>query len=304
MNTSTFAAIDIGSNAVRLLINNKEELPENSDFKKVAYLRVPIRLGEDVFTSGYISDEKCSLLCETMKGFALILKAYNVDYYRGCATSAMRDAKNGAEVIDAIHQKSGLNIEIISGSEEADIIHEAGGLQKFKTLNLTKNLLYIDVGGGSTEALAYSSEKKVAGYSFQVGTVRMLANAVQTNVCSNFKEKITDIYNQYGPFNIIASGGNINKVYKILKKREGESIKKSELEELYQSLSNMTYEERMLNYQLNSYRADVIIPAIHIFLTIIQICQVSEIYVPKIGLVDGIIRRLYKMEHPRLESLD
>jgi len=291
MNTNIFAAIDIGSNAIRLLINNIEKNGTEADFKKIAFLRVPIRLGEDVFTKGRISDDKKNQLIDTMRGFSHIMKAYCVDDYRACATSAMRDAKNGREIKDAILAESGIDIKIITGNDEADIICEAGGLDN--VIDINRNYLYVDVGGGSTEVVVYGNQQKITSHSFQMGTVRMLVDAVDNEEIKLFKSWLKTVYMKYEPISIIASGGNINKIHKVLGKREKEPLAYSEIKKLYDALKNLSYEERIQNFKLNPYRADVIIPALKIFLTVCKTCKVNEVYVPKVGLVDGIIHHLY-----------
>jgi exopolyphosphatase/guanosine-5'-triphosphate,3'-diphosphate pyrophosphatase len=291
MSTDIFAAIDIGSNAIRLLINNIEVNGITPDFKKVAYLRVPIRLGDDVFTSGRISRDKEWRLIHAMQGFSHILKAYGVMNYRACATSAMRDAENGKSIVEAIRKGSGLNIDIITGREEAEIIYEAGELDGL--MDKKKNYLYVDVGGGSTEIVVYSNQQKVTSNSFQLGTVRMLVGAVKDEEEKRFKTWLKDIAKDNAPLSIIASGGNINKIHKVLGKRERESLSSEELKKLYDTLNELSYEERIQSFKLNTYRADVIVPALKIFLTISKACKVNEIYVPKIGLVDGIIHHLF-----------
>jgi len=298
MNTDIFAAIDIGSNAIRLLINNIEENEGVPDFKKVAYLRVPIRLGDDVFTTGRISRDKEWRLIHAMQGFSHILKAYGVMNYRACATSAMRDAENGKSIVESIRKASGINIDIINGREEAEIIYEAGELDSL--MDKKKNYLYVDVGGGSTEIVLYSNQQKVTSNSFQLGTVRMLVDAVKEEEEGRFKAWLKEIAVDNSPLSIIASGGNINKIHKVLNKRERESLSYGDLKKLYDELKPLSYEERIQSYKLNTYRADVIVPALKIFLTISKICKVDEIHVPKIGLSDGIIYHLYYEHKNRL----
>lgn len=300
MNTDIFAGIDIGSNAIRLLINNIEGNVDSPDFKKVAFLRVPIRLGEDVFTKGEISEEKKQRLLDAMQGFSYIMKAYKVEAYRACATSAVRDAGNGSQIADVILRESGIKIDIINGQEEADIIYEAGGLNN--VMDRSGNYLYVDVGGGSTEIVLYSNQKKITSSSFQLGTVRMLVDAVKEEEETRFRSWLEDIYKKHAPLGIIASGGNINKVHKMLGKREREYINYTEMRILYDALKDLTYEERIRTFKLNTYRADVIIPALKIFLAIAQICKVNEIYAPKVGLVDGIIHQLYAEKHNKLND--
>lgn len=291
MKAETLGAIDIGSNAIRLLISNVDENESSTDFKKAAFLRVPIRLGEDVFTKGLITDDKRQQLGNVMTGFSYIMKAYGVTRYRACATSAMRDAANGLEIVEEIKLQCEIEIEIIDGLEEGQIIYEAGGLDK--VMDRDRNYLYVDVGGGSTEVVVYSNHRKITSESFELGTVRMLADAVDKKEKDRFKKWLKEIYDIYYPLSIIASGGNINKIYKLLGRREGAPINYPEFKVLYETLSDMSYEERMRNYKLKSYRADVIIPAMNIFSIVCKICKISEIYVPKVGLADGIIHHLY-----------
>lgn len=291
MKGDILGAVDIGSNAIRLLINNVDSSNNSKDFKKTAFLRVPIRLGEDVFSNGMIGDIKKQLLCEAFMGFSHIMKAYNVAQFRACATSAMREAKNGEEVVAFIKKASGINIEIIGGQEEAEIIFEAGGLGK--SMDKDTNYLYMDVGGGSTEFVVYCNGTKMTSKSFKMGTVRMLANAVKEDEREKMKDWLKNIYEKYKPLSIIASGGNINKVHKLLGKRENEYINYPELKVLYNSLSKMSFEERIINYKLKTYRADVIVPAMSIFIDVCKTCNIKEIYVPKVGLADGIIHHMY-----------
>ncbi len=292
MKIETYAAIDIGSNAIRLLINNVDKSLRHPDFKKVAYIRVPIRLGTDVFTSGVISEEKKGLVLEAMTGFRHLMNAYKVKSYKACATSAMRDAGNGREIVKTIKKNSNIDIEIITGREEANMIFEAGGLDAMMDKN--RNYLYVDVGGGSTELVLYGDQHKITSRSFQLGTVRLLSGKVVKNELENFEEWLEEIYCNHAPLSIIGSGGNINKIHKLVGKREGEHLTYTETKILYDILRNMTYEERILNYKLNPYRADVIIPALRIFLMTAKICKTNEIYVPKLGLVDGLIHHLYQ----------
>jgi exopolyphosphatase/guanosine-5'-triphosphate,3'-diphosphate pyrophosphatase len=291
MKSETIAAIDIGSNAIRLLVNNIDRSGLNVDFKKTAFLRVPIRLGEDVFTKRRISEEKQQMLTDTMSAFFYTMKVFGVEKYRACATSAMRDAKNGAQIVQQIREKCGISIEIINGQEEADIIFEAGGLEQVMDRN--RNYLYVDVGGGSTEIVLFSNHQKVNTRSFQLGTVRILSDAVDSGEFDDFKKWLKKFCQDYFPLSIIASGGNINKVHKLLGKKEGDVITYPELRVLYETMKEMTFEERILNYKLKNYRADVIIPALKIFNIICKTCLINEIHVPKVGLADGIIHHLY-----------
>lgn len=291
MNTETLGAIDIGSNAIRLLISNVDGNNISADFKKAVFIRVPLRLGEDVFTKGEISEDKQQKLYDTMTGFFYIMKVYGVDRYKALATSAMRDAVNAMEIVDTIKEKCNIEIEIIDGITEGEIIVEAGGLDHMTDRD--RNYLYVDVGGGSTEVILYSNHGKITSESFSIGTIRMLSGTVSKKEKGRFKEWLNDIYQSYYPLSIIGSGGNINKVYKLLGKTEGQYINYPELKVLYSTLNEMSLEERILNYRLKSNRADVIAPAMKIFLTVCKHCRVNEIYVPRIGLADGIIRHLY-----------
>ncbi len=296
MKFKTLAAIDIGSNAIRLMIKNIESAAGVVEYNKVAFLRVPIRLGEDVFGKGYIGRGKAYRLNEALIGFSHIMKAYKVSACMAYATSAMRDAQNGQEIIEEIYRNSGIEISVISGNKEAEIILEAGG--SCAVADVTANYLYVDVGGGSTEIIVRSNMQNVTARSFQIGTVRMLADKVEKREREEFKKWLETVYEQYGPLSMIASGGNINKTFKLLGKYPGETIGYPELKVLYDTLRGMDYDERILNFKLNPYRADVIIPALKIFLKVSKICKVNEIYVPKVGLVDGMIHHLYQMVLP------
>ncbi|MCC8154844.1 MAG: hypothetical protein LIP01_11975 [Tannerellaceae bacterium] len=300
MNILTYAGIDIDSNAIRLLIQNVDKTLKYPDFKKVAFIRVPIRLGEDVFLNGEISDEKRILLTETMMGFSHLLKAYKVKTYRACATSAMRDARNGQQIVQEIREVTGISVDIITGSEEAGMIYEAGGLDTVMDKN--RNYLYVDVGGGSTELILYGDKHKIKSRSFQIGTVRLLTGQVEKEEWEHLKEWLAVVYRNHPPLSIIASGGgNINKVHKLLSKTEGEILNYAETKVLYDVLKKMSFEERVINYKLNPYRADVIVPALRIFITIAKVCKTNEIYVPKLGLVDGIIHHLCVNENKQVK---
>ncbi len=289
MNRETLAAIDIGSNAIRLLI---EYIESNGTvaFKKAAFVRVPIRLGEDVFSDGAIGEEKREKLCSAMKSFSALMQTFNVKAYRACATSAMREASNGAEVVEYIRRESGVQIEIISGIEEAKTIFEAGDMARF--ISKDQNYIYVDVGGGSTEVTVYSGNRRVTSESFPLGTVRMI-NSKEKISLSDFKEWLERIALPFKPVAIIGSGGNINKVHKLLSKRQGESIKPMEMRVLYDQIKPLSYEQRIKQLSLNSYRADVIIPAMKIFMTAAKVCRIDSIIAPRIGLADGIIHQLY-----------
>jgi exopolyphosphatase/guanosine-5'-triphosphate,3'-diphosphate pyrophosphatase len=290
--TDILAAIDIGSNAVRLLINYVEADGDGYAFKKAAYLRVPIRLGEDVFTRRRISETKAGCLLEAMRGFRHIMKAYAVSAFRACGTSAMRDADNGEALARSIRQEADITIEIVSGKQEAEFIYAAGAL---RDLASAASCLYVDVGGGSTELIVYVGQRMQFYDSFQIGTVRMLSNAVEKGEMERFSSSLRKVHELYTPKNIVASGGNINKAHKLLGKKNGDFIEPVELEKLYGNLNAFNFDARMQAFGLNAYRADVIVPALEIFRHITARCpSVRHIHVPKIGLADGLIRDLHK----------
>ncbi|MCD7962323.1 MAG: hypothetical protein LUF90_01950 [Rikenellaceae bacterium] len=291
MDREALAAIDIGSNAIRLLINYVEKFKKETEFKKAAFIRVPIRLGEDVFTSGNIGEEKLEKLTQAMKAFSHLMKTYNVVDYRACATSAMREAGNGKDAVKNIARKTGIYIEIISGIEEAKTIYAGEGLSE--VYNKDKPYLYIDVGGGSTEIIVYHNHSIAESMSFPLGTVRIISGAADPEQFKKMKKWLKSVKDQYSPQAIIGSGGNINKIFKMLNKKDREIIRLSELNSLYKKLSDMTYEERVEKLGLNIYRADVIIPALKIFTMAGNECGIGEYIVPKVGLSDGIIRQLY-----------
>ncbi len=292
MNRKTLAAIDIGSNAIRLMINYVEQADGNEVvFKRAAFLRVPIRLGEDVFTMGEISDVKLASLTEAMKSFAHLLKTFNTIGYRACATSAMREARNGQSVIEHIAKECGIQIEIISGKEEAQTIFEAGDMAGL--MNSDQTYLYVDVGGGSTEVTLYADRRPVLSESFPIGTVRMISGAVGKEEFERFKRWLADMALPYCPVAIIGSGGNINKIHKLLGKKDPKDpLRFVEMKILYDQLKSMSYDQRIKNMGLNVYRADVIMPALKIFLTSAKVCKIDKVIVPKIGLADGVIHKL------------
>lgn len=292
MERMTFGAIDIGSNAVRLLINYVETYAHETEFKKAAFVRVPIRLGDDVFLRGHISNEKAEALCDAMQGFAALFRAFGIRDYRAYATSAMREACNGQQIVEQIRLRSGVSVEIISGSTEADTIYAAGGLSDM--LDQSRNYLYVDVGGGSTEVVVYASGHKADACSFRLGTVRMLSHAVDREEIRRFEEWLSAITDKWHPVGIIGSGGNINKTHKMLEKKSRECIRTSELKAFYDRLRAMSMAQRMEVLRLNQSRADVIVPALEIFTTVARICHIDTIAVPRMGLADGIIRQLFK----------
>ena len=293
MKVDVLAAIDIGTNAVRLLINYVEVYQNHPNclLKKAAYLRVPIRLGEDVFIDNRVNEDKAARLLEAMQGFRHIMEAYGVSCFRACATSAMRDAVNGLEIIKAIKEQAGVEVEIISGLEEAELIYMADNKKESATGGTTA--LYVDVGGGSTELILYKNGQLHFHDSFQIGTVRILSNAVDNSEKERFARELKSLGSRHAPYRMVASGGNINKTHKVLGKKNGAPIWPRELKDILDRLSALTVEERMRDFDLNDYRADVIVPALEIFYYICKQCpSISTVYVPKIGLADGLIRDL------------
>lgn len=289
-----YAAIDIGSNAVRLLIK-KEEENENlvsRRLSKVMMLRVPLRLGFDVFSLGELSDGKAVKLRRLMKAFRQLMKIYEVTDYRASATSAMRDARNGKAVIKKVLKDTGIRIEIIDGQEEARMIYN----NHVECLeDRTGNYIYVDVGGGSTEINLLTNGVLVQSLSYNVGTVRMLSNAVREEVWEQMKDDLTRLTADFPDINIIGSGGNINKLYRLADKKDKklQRMPIASLQELYDQLSPLTPEQRMKEFSLKADRADVIVPAARIFLTIAETVKAQYVHVPVIGLADGIIDSLY-----------
>ena len=288
---TNYAAIDIGSNAVRLLIKEIKEEQGKAHFSKVLMLRVPLRLGFDVFDIGKISEKKEKNMIRLMKAFRH-MKIYDVKHCRACATSAMRDAKNGMDIIKQIEKKTGVHIDIIDGQEEAKIIYN----NHVEHMEDQKgNYMYVDVGGGSTEINLLSEGQLVCSRSYNIGTVRMLNNAVKDSEWERLKNDLAELAKSYPQTNIIGSGGNINKLYRLADKKNKKkmTMQVSVLQELHTRLKALSLEERMEQFGMKPDRADVIIPAGEIFLTIANIIGASYIHVPVIGLSDGIIDELY-----------
>lgn len=286
------AAIDIGSNAARLLICETSVYQDGSvDYTKLNLLRVPLRLGMDVFSKGRIGEERASQLIETMKAYKLLMDIYKVTAFKACATSAMRDAENGPALIEQVLRETGIQIHIISGQEEANIIYET---HIAENLSFLKSYLYIDVGGGSTEVTLFSRNEIVFKESFNIGTIRLLQDKVSEEQWERMKWYLKTHVKDYAPVEAIGSGGNINKVFSISKRKEGKSLPLQLLRDYHKELSAATLQERMHRYQLKEDRADVIVPALQIFISIMRWVDADEIYVPKIGLADGLIKMLYR----------
>jgi exopolyphosphatase / guanosine-5'-triphosphate,3'-diphosphate pyrophosphatase len=284
-----YAAIDIGSNAVRLLIADIIENGKATSFKKNTLIRVPLRLGDDAFLDKCISERKSEELLKTMQAFKNLIDVYKVADYRACATSAMREAENGAELVRRINAESGIDIEIVEGQSEANIIYSSHIEQ---TLERKKNYLYIDVGGGSTELSVFCEGKVKASKSFPIGTVRMLDNADTDEAWADIKEWIKVNSKQYPNLIGIGTGGNINKLFKMSAEKEGTPLNFSKLKEMYNYLNSFSLKERITVLGLNQDRADVIIPACEIYLSVMKWAGVKQIFVPRVGMVDGIIQLL------------
>ncbi|WP_034039968.1 Ppx/GppA phosphatase family protein [Wocania ichthyoenteri] len=286
-----YAAIDIGSNAVRLLISNIiEEKGKPVQFKKNSLVRVPIRLGADVFIKQKISKENTQRILDTMLAFKLLMKSHKVVKYKACATSAMRESTNGKKIVDLVLENSGISIDVIEGEEEAAII-AATDLNKF--IDDNKTYLYVDVGGGSTEFTIIHRGKQTASKSFKIGTVRLLNDMVKKEAWEELQQWITTTVKPYDKIDVLGSGGNINKIFKISGKALGKPLTYFYLTSYYNMLQSYSYEERITELSLNQDRADVIIPAMRIYLSAMKWSGSKYIYVPKIGLADGIIKSIY-----------
>ena len=288
-----YGAIDIGSNAIRLLISNVIVKNDNEpQFKKSSLVRVPIRLGADSFVKGKISDENTARMIKAMEAFKLLMNVHGVEKYKACATSAMREASNGKEVAEKILEETGVQIDIIGGKEEAAIISST---DLNELISGEKTYLYVDVGGGSTELTVFSKGEIVTSKSFKIGTVRVLNNTKQENkeVFKKVEAWIKENTKTYRKVALIGSGGNINKLFKMSGRSEGAPISYIYLNAQYQFLKKMSYGERITELSLNPDRADVIIPATKIYLAAMKWSGARKIHVPKIGLADGIIKSLY-----------
>ncbi|MEO6948236.1 MAG: exopolyphosphatase [Ginsengibacter sp.] len=285
------AAIDIGSNAARLLISDvtvdKKNIPS---FNKITLIRVPLRLGFDVFDTGIISDMKGARLMETMKAFSHLMKAFEVEHSKACATSAMRDASNTKEIIADIKKETGIKIEVISGSDEASFVFENHIAE-----NMDKNnaYLYIDVGGGSTELTLFFNNAMIFKDSFNIGTIRLLKKQIDESVWDQMKDSLKTKTKSLKKVIAIGSGGNINKVYSLSKMKDGKSLPLQVLKDYYRDISVLPLKERIQIYKFRDDRADVIVPALQIYTNVMRWAGADEIFVPKIGLADGLIQHLW-----------
>ena len=286
------AAIDIGSNAVRLLICAVVKKGKEVEFNKLCLLRIPVRLGFDVFEKGQIGGQKKKMLINTIKAFNSLMKVYEVDHYMACATSAMRDAENAKEIIKEIKTETSIEIEVITGELEAEIIYEN---HIAELLDKDKSYLYIDVGGGSTEITLYHKSNVVVQKSFNIGTVRILTKKVKDETWDEMKEVLKDLSKKYNHMIGIGSGGNINKLFALNGNKDEKFISAENLKEVYKKMEPLSVYERMHTYTLKEDRAEVIVPALSIYNAICKWADIEEIYVPKIGLADGLIHHLYDM---------
>lgn len=286
-----YAAIDIGSNAIRLLVANIiEQKGKPAQFSKNSLVRVPIRLGQDAFTVGEISEENIERMTDAIKAYSLLMKVHKVEKYMACATSAMREALNGEDVVAHIKKKTGVKINIIDGKKEAKIIASTDLHHLIKT---DETYLYVDVGGGSTEFTLFSDGKMVISKSFKAGTVRFLNNQVTDLVWVEMEKWIKTHTKDYKNVTLIGSGGNINRLFKMSGKSQEKPLTLSYVQNQFNALNKTTYEERVSDLGLNADRADVIIPASKIYLNAMKWSGAKQIYVPKIGLSDGIVKALY-----------
>jgi exopolyphosphatase/guanosine-5'-triphosphate,3'-diphosphate pyrophosphatase len=285
------AAIDIGSNAARLLITDVSIGSNGTPvFNKISLVRVPLRLGFDVFERGMISKEKTGMVLQTMKAYKHLMNAYQVEDLRACATSAMRDASNATDILRKIKMETGIDIRVISGGEEAALIQES---HIAETLDQSGSYLYIDVGGGSTELTMFSKGKLSFKQSFNIGTIRLLKNMISDDEWDEMKDFLKKNTKNLSNIEAIGSGGNINKIFSLSKKKDGKPLPLQLLRDYYKEFNNVTLEDRINKYKLREDRADVIVPALLVYINVMRWAEADEIYVPKIGLADGLIQSLY-----------
>ena len=291
MKVEKFAAIDIGSNAVRILIANVIEIENKVFFQKNSLIRSPVRLGEDSFTLGEISDKSIKRVIKTLKAFKLLMEVHDVSHYKAFATSALREANNSLHVVKVIKKKTRIKVEIIDGRKEAEIISYSK-ISDF--INTQKTFLFVDVGGGSTEFTFINEGKNIISKSFKIGTVREINNLVDDRAWIAIKNWIKKNSKKYDKITLMGSGGNINKLFRLSNTKEGKPLSKIKLNQLYKDLLSLSYEERIISYGLNTDRADVIVPAAKIYLKALEWSGGQKIYVPKFGLSDGMIKYIHK----------
>ncbi len=292
MKVKKLAAIDIGSNAIRILIANVvQEVGDHPVYMKSEMIRVPIRLGQDSFTVGEISKKNMKRVVKAMKAFKLIMKVNGVKHYMACATSALRESNNADELVARVKKKSKIKIEVIDGRKEAEIISNTTILDSF---GQNRNYLYVDVGGGSTEFSVLQDGKRIVSKSFKTGTVRMINNMVNEKVWFEIEKWIQTHTAGIEKIALLGSGGNINKIFKLSNTNDGKPLTYIKINTFYQDLKMLTYEQRILKYNLNLDRADVILPALEIYLKALKWSGATKVFVPKIGLADGMIKMMYK----------
>ena len=296
MKLKKFAAIDIGSNAIRILIANIIQTEHNVVFQKNSLIRSPVRLGEDSFTLGEISPKSLKRFVKTMKAFKLLMNIHGVSYYKAFATSALREANNSSYVIETVKKKARIKIEIIDGIKEAEIISNSK-ISEF--INTQKTFLFVDVGGGSTEFTFINEGNHVVSKSFKIGTVRLINNLIDDRVWIGIENWIKKNSMKYEKITLMGSGGNINKLFKLSNIKEGKPLSKIKLSQLFKQLEKLNYEERVLKFELNPDRADVIVPAARIYLKALEWSGGQKIYVPRFGLSDGMIKYMYKSFNSR-----
>ena len=289
-----YGAIDIGTNAARLLIGEVKKENGYSYVKKISYTRIPLRLGEEVFENGIISPSKTEKFVKTIESFRLISEIYEVKHLRACATSAMREAINGLEVRDLIQEKTGVEIEIISGDEEAKLIFGTFMLLDFEK---SKPFIVVDVGGGSTEISVFEKGERIASKSFEIGTIRLLKKKVKSNTWKHIHEWILQYVDLSNPHIIFATGGNINRVLKIIGGNNLSPIPLKKIEKLRTNLNELSVDDRIGKFQLKADRADVIVPAMDIYIYILKELGADSVIIPKVGLSDGMIYDLYLMDN-------
>ncbi|TDH28852.1 exopolyphosphatase [Segetibacter sp. 3557_3] len=285
------AAIDIGSNAARLLIT--EVVEDNNgkpEFNKLNLVRVPLRLGFDVFETGTISPNRTRMVLQTMKAYHYLMNVYEVDTMIACATSAMRDAANSQEIITKVKTETGITIEVITGDFEASLIYENHIAENMDT---DHSYLYIDVGGGSTELTFFCDGVLIFKKSFNIGTIRLLKNMVTDSHWNEMKEVIKNQTRGYKKIAAIGTGGNINKVFSMSKRKDGKPLNLELLRDYHKELAAVPLKERISLYKLREDRADVLVPALQIYINVMRWADTDEIYVPKIGLADGLVQHLY-----------
>ncbi len=291
LNIEKYGAVDIGSNAIRLLVVSViEQEGKDTLFKKTSLVRVPIRLGAEVFLEGKISDNSANRMVDAMTAFRLLMKTHNISRFRACATSAMREASNGRVIAEMIEKRSGIAINIIDGNDEAAII---ASTDLKNLIQDDKVFLYVDVGGGSTEFTVFANGHIVASRSFKLGTVRLINDRVDESMWNDVEEWIKNVTKNFHKVSLIGSGGNINSIYKSSGKKIGKPLSFFYLSSYYEYIKSFTYEERITELDMNPDRADVVVPATRIYLSAMKWSKAKNVFVPKIGLSDGIVRSLY-----------